>query len=182
MSFQEVLSEAEASLDTTLNHEVSALLKRVGATVAVAEALTEGALMQRILKLSSDPSFLLCSIVCTNPATLVHVGDVQATTIKTNDYSLMAAELVKGLFRKTNSPVCISTAGVLGYSDSEQTYESKCYFSFLIQGQLFQKFIVASGDKEAVLSTLSQASFVFLKHVLEVGFHLLPEEENDGRE
>lgn len=182
MSFQEILDEAETSLDKTINYDVATLLKKVEASVAVAETITEGVIMRRFLNLPSLTSPVTCSIVCTHPSSLINLGEVQVSSVKNHDFAQISSELAKGLFRKTNASVCIGCSGILGSPDSSGYYESKCYFSFLIQGQLFQKYILASGDKDAVLSTLSQACFVFLKHILEVGFDLLPEEENDGRE
>ncbi len=181
MSFQDVLNEADASLNATTNRIISILLKQVGSSVAVAESVTQGAIARRFASLGTDAHFLSCGIICIHPSSFVHLCDVPASAVKPGDLALLSAEMVKGLFRKTHSQVCISSAGIMGSPESDGFYEAKCTFSFLIQGQLFQKYTLASGEKEAVLDTLSQASFVFLKHFLEVGFNLLPDEETtDG--
>lgn len=182
MSFEKILSEAETALDKSTNVAVITLLKQVGASVAVAESVTAGYIANRFLSLETDSVFLSCGLLCVHPSSYVHLCDVAAASVKSGEPAVLSSEMVKGLYKKTRCPVCISSAGVLSSPDNDGYFQAKCTLSFLIQGQFFQKYVLASGEKTEVLSTLSQATFVFLKQLLEVGFNLLPEEETDGRE
>ena len=168
--FQNMLDQAAINFESSLDYEVSKLLKESGQTLAVAESITGGLLSQRITTLAGSSQFFLGGIVTYHNKLKIKLAGVSPVTIK--EHSVVSApvalEMVRGIKRISNADICISTTGIAGpeTQDFPKELTGRVFIGYILNQEERAKQFIFTGTRDMIRRQTTVAALTLLKQYL----------------
>lgn len=150
--------------DQTIEGAVSALLRRRGLTLALAESVTGGLLASRIVSVPGASDLLRAGYVAYSPEAKVRdLGVPREVLERRGAVSVETAEaMARGARDRAGADVALSTTGEAGPGAAEAPAGTVCA-GLAWAGGAFAKRMVVPGDREGIRRRASQAALDLLR-------------------
>ena len=150
-----------------IENKVIELLKKKKYKISCAESCTGGLIISTLINVCGASNVIEESyITYSNDAKIKLLNVSNETIMKYNVESLeVAEEMVKGLYEKTNSEVCISVTGFAGSNKKEFT-DGLCFYSIKILDNIVIESVKVKGNR-------NKARLLQTKHILKRILELL---------
>lgn len=155
------------------NFLLGSILKSKGYYISVAESCTGGLISKLITDVSGSSEYFYAGLITySNTAKISLLGVEKSVIERFGAVSQQCAEaMVKGLYKKTNSDVCISVTGIAGPGGgSYKKPVGLVYVGFIVHNFFCVKKLFFKGDRYQIRKQTANFCIKFTLDVLQNGY------------